>query len=187
SGLPVESVRRIACDCDRVVLVEDEEGEPLSVGRKSRIVTAAIKRALWARDKGCRFPGCGRTRFVDAHHIVHWSTGGETALSNLMLLCSQHHRLVHEGGFRTEKDYRDRWFFKRPDGRAVPSCGYRSEDMTDDDVDIITGEYLKLDTSAEGFANSHPAAEGFVHRHASAEEFLVRRPSAEVFGVGIKD
>src|SRR5690606_34002367 len=134
SGLPVESVRRIACDCDRVVLVEDEEGEPLSVGRKSRIVTAAIERALWARDKGCRFPGCGRTRFVDAHHIVHWSTGGETALSNLMLLCSQHHRLVHEGGFRIEKDYRDRWFFKRPDGRAVPACGYRAEDMTDDDV-----------------------------------------------------
>jgi hypothetical protein len=193
SGLPIESVRRVACDCDRVVLVEDEEGEPLSVGRKSRIVTAAIKRALWARDKGCRFPGCRRTRFVDAHHIVHWSAGGETALSNLMLLCSQHHRLVHEGGFRIEKDYRDRWFFKRPDGRAVPSCGYRAEDMTDDDVDIITGEYLQLDTSAEvclsaeGVSKTHSSTGEFLHRYAFAEEIAARRTSAEVFAARVKE
>ena len=71
----------------------------MSVGRKTRVVPAAIKRALWARDKGCRFPGCGRKRFVDAHHIEHWSAGGETSLANLMLLCTQHHALVHEGGF----------------------------------------------------------------------------------------
>ena len=138
SGLPIESVRRLACDSDRVIVVEDEHGEPLSVGRKTRIVPTAIKRALWARDKGCRFPGCGRSRFVDAHHVEHWSAGGETSLGNLMLLCIQHHRLVHERGFGIEKDYRDRWFFKRPDGRAVPACGYRPEDMSDDDVDRRT-------------------------------------------------
>ncbi|MGB7216649.1 MAG: HNH endonuclease signature motif containing protein [Gammaproteobacteria bacterium] len=44
---------------------------------------AAIHRALWARDRGCRFPGCGRTRFVEAHHVVHWARGGETSLDNL--------------------------------------------------------------------------------------------------------
>ena len=148
SGLPIESVRRIACDGDAVVVVEDENGEPLSIGRKTRIVPTAIKRALWARDKGCRFPGCGRKRFVDAHHIEHWSAGGETSLANLMLLCTAHHRLVHEDGFRIEKDYRDRWFFKRPDGRAVPACGYRAEDMRDDDVEIAD-EYAHA--SAEGF------------------------------------
>ena len=129
----------------------------------------------------------GDERGGGAHHIVHWSAGGETGLSNLMLLCSQHHRLVHEGGFRIEKDYRDRWFFKRPDGGAVPFCGYRAEDMTDDEVDNLMGEYLQLDTSAEGFPNSRPSAEGFVHRRASAGEFLVRRPSAEVFAAGVKD
>lgn len=57
AGLPVETVRRVSCDSDRVILIENEQGEPLSIGRKSRIVSAAIKRALWARDKGCRFPG----------------------------------------------------------------------------------------------------------------------------------
>jgi hypothetical protein len=149
SGLPVESLRRIACDGDRVVIVEDDHGEPLSVGRKTRIVPTTIRRALWARDKGCRFPGCGRRRFVDAHHIEHWSAGGETSLANLMLLCTAHHRLVHEGGFRIAKDYRDRWFFQRPDGRAVPACGYCLADMRDDDVDTAD-ETVRAQPSAEG-------------------------------------
>ena len=149
SGLPVESVRRLCCDGETVVIVENENGEPLNVGRKSRTVPTAIKRALWARDKGCNFPGCTNRRFVDAHHIQHWSAGGETSLDNLMLLCSRHHRLVHEGGFSITKDYLDRWYFKRPDGQAVPNCGYRLEDTLDDDID------------ANGAAlNRHPSAEG---------------------------
>jgi len=119
----------------------------------TRTVSTAIKRALRARDKGCSFPGCHHTRFVDAHHIEHWSAGGETSLNNLVLLCSRHHRLVHEGGFRIERDYQDRWFFKRPDGRAVPSCGYNSRDMIDGDIDEATGEISTLinNPSAEGF------------------------------------
>ena len=78
SGLPIESVRRLCCDGDTVVIVEGEDGEPLNVGRKTRTVPTAIKRALWSRDKGCVFPGCSHQRFVDAHHIRHWSAGGET-------------------------------------------------------------------------------------------------------------
>ncbi len=138
SGLPVESVRRLCCDADTVTIVEDENGEPLNIGRKSRTIPTAIKRALWARDKGCRFPGCHRKRFVDGHHIEHWTNGGETSLGNLILLCSMHHRHVHEGGFRIEKDYQDRWCFVRPDGIAVPHCGYHTEDTTDDDVDEVS-------------------------------------------------
>lgn len=156
SGLPIETVRRVACDSNLVVLVKDRQGEPLSVGRKTRVVPAAIERALWARDQGCRFPGCGRTRFVHAHHVVHWSAGGETSLANLMLLCSKHHALVHEGGFTIEKDYRDCWFFRRPDGIAVPACGYRPEDTTDDGVETAN-EYLEGDTSAEVWCASAEA------------------------------
>ena len=150
SALPIESVRRLSCDSDRVIVVEDQDGEPLSVGHKTRIVPAAVRRALRARDKRCRFPGCHHTRFVDAHHIEHWSAGGETSLANLILLCTQHHRLVHEGGFRIEKDYRDRWFFKRPDGRAVPACGYRAADMLDDSVDAEDASFRVRD-SAESY------------------------------------
>ena len=153
SSLPIESVKRLCCDGDAVVIVEDERGEPLSVGRKTRTVPIAIKRALRARDKGCRFPGCHHTRFVDAHHVKHWSAGGETSLDNLMLLCSRHHRLAHEGGFRIERDYQNRWFFKQPDGRAVPSCGYQAQDMIDDDIDNTTSELSNVinNPSAEGF------------------------------------
>jgi hypothetical protein len=163
AGLPVESVRRLACDAETVLIVEDEQGEPLSVGRKTRTVPTSIKRALWARDRGCRFPGCGKRRFVDAHHIRHWSAGGETGLGNLLLLCTRHHRLVHEGGFRLEKDYRDRWFFKRPDGRAVPPCGYRPEDLLDDDSH----------PSAEGWGN--PSAEGLSRLHTPPLHALATR------------
>lgn len=127
SGLPVESVRRLCCDSHAVVITEDEKGEPLSIGRKSRVVPKSIQRAVRARDNDCcTFPGCNNRRFLDCHHVEHWSDGGETSLDNLMLLCTKHHTLVHEGGFRIEKDYRDRWFFMKPDGVAVPECGYVS-------------------------------------------------------------
>jgi hypothetical protein len=149
SGLPIETVRRLGCDADTVVIVEDDQGEPLNVGRKTRIVPTAIKRALRARDRGCTFPGCRNTRFVDAHHVQHWSAGGETSLGNLVLLCSRHHRLVHEGGHSIDKDYRDRWVFMRPDGIAVPECGYRAEDNCDEGSEIGINN-LQRD-SAESF------------------------------------
>lgn len=132
------------------MLIEDDDGKPLSVGRKTRIVPTAIKRALRSRDKGCVFPGCRNHRFVDAHHIRHWSAGGETSLDNLMLLCTRHHRLVHEGGYRIEKDYLDRWMFKRPDGIAVPACGYRAEDTIDEDIGL-TDSTNCLHDSAESY------------------------------------
>lgn len=122
---------------------------------------------VWARDKSCRFPGCERKRFVDAHHVVHWSAGGETCLGNLLLLCSTHHALVHEGGFTIEKDYRDHWFFRRPDGRTVPECGYLPEDVTDPDADTPS-EYFAPDPSAEGGAVREPAVIAYRRAAVSA-------------------
>ena len=132
SVLPIESVRRLCCDGQAVVITENEKREPLSIGRKSRIVPKAIARAVRARDHDCcTFPGCGNRRFLHCHHVEHWSNGGETALDNLLLLCTKHHTLVHEGGFRIDKDFKDRWCFVRPDGIAVPECGYHSRDGLD--------------------------------------------------------
>ncbi len=132
SDLAVESVKRLSCDGSVVPMVDGADGEPLSVGRKQRTVPAAIKRALWARDGGCSFPGCTHRRFVDAHHIRHWVDGGETSLENTMLLCGGHHRLVHEGGYAIRKDHQGRWSFMRPDGRAIPRYGYQPDDMIDE-------------------------------------------------------
>ncbi|TVR61881.1 MAG: HNH endonuclease [Gemmatimonadales bacterium] len=81
-----------------VTAVRGSKGEVLDMGRRTRTIPPALRRALEIRDGGCRFPGCG-LRFTEGHHIVHWSDGGETKLSNLVLLCRFHHRAVHEEGF----------------------------------------------------------------------------------------
>jgi hypothetical protein len=119
-ALPPETARRLACDATVVALVEAADGTPLDVGRRRRTTPAALRRALRRRDRGCRFPGCGRRRFLHAHHIVHWINGGETKLANEILLCSRHHRLVHEGGFRIETPADHVFVFFDPAGRVVP-------------------------------------------------------------------
>jgi hypothetical protein len=96
-AVAAETARRLACDASLVAFVEDAKGEPLNVGRKTRSIPPALQRALSARDKGCRFPGCTHKKYTDAHHIKHWAKGGETKMSNLVTLCRFHHRQVHEG------------------------------------------------------------------------------------------
>ncbi|HEU4687929.1 MAG TPA: DUF222 domain-containing protein [Vicinamibacterales bacterium] len=97
-----ETARRFACDASVVALTENEDGEPLNLGRKTRTIPPALRRPLHSRDKGCRFPGCANARYIDFHHVKHWANGGETKPSNLISLCTFHHRCVHEGGFRIE-------------------------------------------------------------------------------------
>ncbi len=74
----------------------------LGAGRRTRLVSRKLRRALERRDRGCRFPGCAATRRLHAHHIVHWADGPPTELDNLMLLCTFHHHTVHEGGWRID-------------------------------------------------------------------------------------
>ncbi len=125
ASVPIESVKRHCCDAQAVVITETTDGEPLAIGRKSRIVPKAMERAVRARDNNrCRFPGCNNRRFLHCHHVEHWAGGGETCLDNLILLCTRHHTLVHEGGFRIDKDFLDNWAFFRPDGIGVPEVGY---------------------------------------------------------------
>ncbi|MGZ5330649.1 MAG: DUF222 domain-containing protein [Solirubrobacterales bacterium] len=96
-----ETARRLGCDA-ALVSVPERAGEPLSVGRRSRTVPAAINRALRSRDGTCCCPGCESRHGLDAHHVRHWAHGGETSLDNLVRLCRRHHRLLHEGGFSVE-------------------------------------------------------------------------------------
>ena len=81
-----ETARRLACDAATVTMHHGPAGEVLDVGRRTRTISPALRRALAARDGHCRFPGC-RARRVDAHHVEHWAHGGATALDNLVLLC----------------------------------------------------------------------------------------------------
>jgi hypothetical protein len=114
-----ETARRLSCDAGVVEVVEDDHGVPLSVGRKQRTISGALKRALYKRDSACTFPGCTHRVFLEGHHIKHWADGGETSLPNTALLCSTHHRYVHEYGYEIElgPDHRPR--FRNPHGLLV--------------------------------------------------------------------
>ena len=116
-----ETARRLACDAAKVEMRHGPDGEVLGVGRRTRTISPALRRALAARDGQCRFPGC-QNRRTDAHHIEHWADGGETALDNLVLLCRRHHRAVHEEGFRITLDAAGDVEFTRPDGRPFPAA-----------------------------------------------------------------
>ena len=119
--ISAETARRLACDASTVGMRHGPGGEILAVGRRTRTISPALRRALHARDRQCRFPGCRNLR-VDAHHIEHWAHGGATALDNLVLLCRRHHRAVHEGGFLVTLDAAADVAFVRPDGRRVPEA-----------------------------------------------------------------
>jgi hypothetical protein len=105
NGMPISSktVERLACDgCLSRVLMADSL--VIDVGHATRSISSSQKRALRARDKHCRFPGCDRpVGWTAAHHVEFWSRGGPTNLPNLVSLCSYHHRCVHEGGWQVVK------------------------------------------------------------------------------------
>src|SRR5690606_19255298 len=125
------TIRRLACESALVGMIDDESGEPLSVGRKTRAIPPALRRALHARDGGCRFPGCDRTLLLHAHHVVHWADGGETKLSNLLSLCTFHHWLLHEGGFTVEAADDGDFVFYDPTGKPLPATGRLSRRTVD--------------------------------------------------------
>jgi hypothetical protein len=117
--LPSDAVRRLACD-GRIEWVLESWGRPVGIGRRGRAVRGQLLRVLRHRDLAtCRFPGCERKRWLHAHHLVHWAEGGGTNLDNLVLLCHAHHRLLHEGGWRTSGHPARALRFHDPGGRPI--------------------------------------------------------------------
>ena len=120
SRVSAETSSRLCCDAEVVPIARGADGSVLDVGRRRRTVGWRLRKALDARDGGCRFPGCGSRVRTHAHHIIHWGDGGETAMHNLVLLCPFHHRAVHEGGWRVEMDERGVPNFFNPLGVRMP-------------------------------------------------------------------
>jgi hypothetical protein len=170
-ALHPETARRLACDAS-VVRILERDGRPLSVGRKTRTIPPALRRALRVRDPVCRFPGCNQRRFLHAHHVRHWAHGGATDLSNLIQLCSHHHRLVHEGGYTIQAGAGGAVRFKHPDGRTLPQTlprlsGHHQElarsnierglALTDETAPpIIYGDRLDLHAVVDDIAETDP-------------------------------
>ncbi|HET6770330.1 MAG TPA: DUF222 domain-containing protein [Actinomycetota bacterium] len=119
-----ETARRLLCDARVQTVIEGDAAQPVGLGRMSREPSAWMMRQLKYRDLECRFPGCGSSRFTQAHHVRWWEDGGSTDLDNLLLVCTFHHKLVHEFGWSVTREENGiaQWF--RPDGspyRAGPA------------------------------------------------------------------
>jgi hypothetical protein len=141
-----ETSRRLSCDTSVVRLTRSDGGSSgsgnghrapaLNVGRRTRTISPALRRALDVRDRGCRFPGCG-LRFTEAHHVVHWADGGETSLENTLLLCRYHHRLVHEEGWTIEWWGAGRPAFRDPRGSVDLAGRGRPRPLPNDPVSAL--------------------------------------------------
>ena len=116
-----EVARRLACDAKVLVSADDPDGRSLNLGRTRRDPSDAQRLEIRRRDKGCRFPGCTHTEFTDVHHVRHWVDGGPTDLDNLVELCDQHHRCVHEMGWKISGDANVELTFRSPTGRRSAS------------------------------------------------------------------
>ena len=155
-GLTVAAARRLACDAALIAWVSAavNPGENLRLGRKTRKISAALRRALRLRDTGCQFPGCPRRKFLDAHHVVHWADGGPTNLDNLILLCGRHHRAVHEDGFTLHPvdGKPGRWMVHRPDGTTIPTAPQHVPAETPDQAPDHHPDSLRPDQHGEPFS-----------------------------------
>lgn len=173
-SVSAETCRRLSCDCSVVPILENHDGEPLNVGRKTRSIPPALHRALRSRDRGCcRFPGCPNTKYLDGHHIKHWAHGGETKLSNLVSLCRFHHRQVHEGSVEVHVLDDGAIRFTAPNGRCFESTlpGH-TQPLADWHQLVATHEEQGITI------DRHTAAsrwDGEPYDHAFAIEALLRR------------
>ena len=147
TAIAAETARRLCCDAGIVRVLDGSDGEPLSVGRRTRSIPPAVRRALSNRDRGCRFPGCPATQRLHGHHVRHWAEGGETSLDNLVLLCPTHHRLVHEGGFNVQRLDDGAFRFTNPHGLAVRPP--RRRETSSPDTIVVQNESLGLAIDCE--------------------------------------
>ncbi len=139
-----ETLRRLACDCSMLsVLRNAEGGSILDIGRKTRKVPTAIARAVRLRDRCCAFPGCTNEGFLELHHSEHWMHGGKTSMQNLVLLCTFHHRFVHEGGWRVEMKDGITPIFLQPDGTVFERAP-KPPDAPDDPLRTFEEQHADL-------------------------------------------
>ncbi|HXV71914.1 MAG TPA: DUF222 domain-containing protein [Acidimicrobiia bacterium] len=114
-----EMARMLSCDSD-VEMVFEENGRPIGIGRQSRKVPGWLRRQVVGRDHHCRFPGCGKTTFIQVHHRRPWSEGGATHLDNLVVRCWWHHIFIHEKRWHITRDSGGRFVFRKPDSTPYP-------------------------------------------------------------------
>jgi Domain of unknown function (DUF222)/HNH endonuclease len=143
--VPASTAERLACDARVQLLLSDRAGNRLYLGRNRRLATPAQIAALTVRDgDGCQFPGCTHTRHLHAHHVRSWLYGGPTDIDNLVLVCSFHHQLVHDHGYRI-RWLSGRWEFLRPGGTPIPTTTTPLTGNTESLIEMNTRARLRID------------------------------------------
>lgn len=146
AAIAPETARRLGCDAATVTLTEHPDGTT-RLGRRSRRIPPALRRAVALRDHTCLFPGCESVLSNQHHHVRHWTRGGPTTLSNIATLCSFHHHRLHEGGYmmRARPGRDQAWDFLRPDGQLIPDVWPTPETSHADPTGGITGVEIESD------------------------------------------
>jgi hypothetical protein len=166
-ALSIDAMRRLGCDATlRRVCDNDDRYD---IGRKRHAVPPRLRRTVVHRDRDtCRFPGCTNRHYLHVHHIEHWIEGGSTNKSNLVLLCSVHHRLMHEGHWRAIGNANHTLAFRSPSGRIFretappapridPSAiSRRHADVTGDRITTSHGERMDLDWTVMALCTQCP-------------------------------
>src|SRR5580698_8177237 len=119
--ISADVVRRLLCDAEVIVALDDELGHTMYEGRARRFPTPAQRREVWRRDRHCVFPGCHAVLFTNCHHIEEWEHGGMTDLAGLCLLCEHHHHLIHSKAWEMRGDANVELRFVGPTGEAMTS------------------------------------------------------------------
>lgn len=98
-----ETLDKIAC-AGSLEVIKVGDGQPLAIGRRSRVISTKLRRFVMHRDGGCAADGCTSRYRLQVHHIVPWSEGGPTDPANLTTLCWFHHQVVvHGWGYRIDQ------------------------------------------------------------------------------------
>ncbi len=119
SGLDMASVLQTCCDASITRILTAGPSLTLDIGRETRVISPALRKAVTTRDRTCRFPGCDMPAwFTDVHHIWHWTRGGPTNRENCCLLCRHHHTLIHKGRWAVTGNANGDLIFTSPEGES---------------------------------------------------------------------
>jgi hypothetical protein len=143
--VPAATAERLACDARVQLLLDDRTSNRMYFGRNRRLASPAQIAALAVRDGAvCQFPGCTHTRHLHAHHVRPWWAGGRTDIDNLILICSYHHKVIHDHGYRIRR-LTGRWEFRRPDGTPIPASPAPLTGNAEGLIEMHTRARLRID------------------------------------------
>ncbi|MEP6624280.1 MAG: DUF222 domain-containing protein, partial [Acidimicrobiia bacterium] len=113
-------IEQLLCDSPISRVITGPKSETLDVGRTARSFPEPTRRAIIARDGGCRWPGCETPAgWCEVHHHQRWHNGGSTSAINGVMICPHHHQFLHRNPDWATTFHEQQFRVFRPDGREL--------------------------------------------------------------------